>query len=160
MWSDHLSDFFEAADPAFDFLLEEKGYFEPAVHYGRAYSLEYDGPTKDYSVTIEWDRYEYVPFLGIKSIRDEGIVVVGLQELLKKLDIHVDTSDCPLCEKLADVEFNFLRKIWVNLRRRREVLDQLPRFLKAYGDALRANYDAVLEQVQREPVTFPVVSAQ
>lgn len=157
IWTDHLWTFYEGVGPAFDFLLEERDYFGPDTDYFRYYNLVYVGPSLDDKIIISWKPSWYVPWIFLQAVQDEGTVWVPFRDLLKKLRISVDTGDCALCEEYARSETSFIRRIWLDLRRKDEVLEQLPRYLKAYGDALRTHYDAVLEQLYREPITVPLV---
>lgn len=139
--------FEEAVRRSFDFLYKEKGYAEPEVEFARDFFLVYNGPSEDLQIAIGWERSCFLPFVFIGLGEDR----VSLPQVLSRLGIASESKRFQHCEKLLQNEFPGIREFWIHHQRKREILDEYPRFLEAYAAALRANYDAVMREVRSTP---------
>lgn len=146
-WLDNVPAFEKAALSSFEFLSREEGYSEPEVQFARDLYVSYEKPSKEISVAIGWERETYVPDISFWATKPEGRAPVPLYQVLDKLGVVLDTSEFPLCDKLT--RGSSLRGILIHLQKKREILLEYPRFLEAYGNALRDNHDAVVEEVRR-----------
>lgn len=131
----------EVAYDCFGFLEQEADCPEPTVEYWRDYFLAYQ-LADDVRLRVGMERSWLLPFLFV-DYRDQGHVQFELREILRELDVTVDTARFPACDQLSSSEGS--GKLALHASKKTVLESEWPEYLRQYSTALRQHFDDVLD---------------
>lgn len=158
IWTDILKPFEDVARRVFQFLTDEKGYTGPAVEYARDFNLVYTHPNDGRTISIGLERDSLLPFISIETPTPTGHIYAFLPSALRKLNISVDSSQFPYCNKLlpyCEAKENatgstFSKAQTIHEQHQQELRVEIAPFLEVYGGALQQNYHRIMEFAKTE----------
>ena len=131
------------ATEAFEFLVSEHDSKVPVVQYWRDYFLVYELPSY-VTISVGMERSWLVPFIFVQFSAD-ALGRRELRDILRELDVPVDTAGFPLCESIK--EKGVPHGMVLHKTKRAQLEAEWPVYLEVYAKALREHYDAVVERI-------------